>query len=404
MKNLYFIIFTLIGLPVFSQDYWQQRDSVNGPAKAVCGSFVILERGFVVGGLDDFGFKRKMYSYNMFQDDWDDEESIGGVSGDGLQRGSASSFAIGTKGYICLGQSETVPYLDDMWEYDRASGTWSQKANFAGGARKQAISFVIDGIAYVGTGQGMTGLKKDFFKYDPTTNVWIQLNDFTGTARRQAVGFAMGAYGFVGTGDDGVMKKDFWMYTPSTDSWIQKTDFPGTARAGATGWATFPTCLIATGEDINFEYRKDVWEYNYYGNSWVQRTDFPGAGRKNAISFVINGVAFLGTGYSGIFEDDFYAYYGIVGIGEHQQQFQSIVFPNPVKDIATIEVINENVADLKLKVFSMSGQDLSDQLNVQNGIGKIQFDASQLSAGYYFYKLQDFLSGKISSGKVIVRK
>ena len=110
MKNIYFLLFILLGIPVFAQDYWEQRDSVNGPAKAVCGSFVILERGFVVGGLDDFGFKRKMYSYNMFQDDWDDEESIGGISGDGLQRGSACSFAIGTKGYVCLGQSETVPY------------------------------------------------------------------------------------------------------------------------------------------------------------------------------------------------------------------------------------------------------------------------------------------------------
>jgi hypothetical protein len=401
MKKIYLLLFIILGFPVLAQDYWEQRDSVNGPAKAVCGSFVILERGFVVGGLDDFGFKRKMYSYNMFQDDWDDEESIGGISGDGLQRGSACSFAIGTKGYVCLGQSETVPYLDDMWEYDRESGAWTQKANFAGGARKQAVSFVIEGIAYVGTGQALTGLKKDLYKYDPTINAWTQLNDFPSTARRQAVGFAMGAYGFVGTGDDGVLKKDFWMYTPSSDSWIQKTDFPGTARAGATGWATFPTCFIATGEDINFEYRKDVWEYNYYGNSWVQRADFPGPGRKNAISFVVNGVAFLGTGYSGVFEDDFFAYFGIVGLGEHKQQFSTVVYPNPVHELATIEIEHLQVSDLELRLFSLTGQELTGEIIISKFEGKLQFNASYLTPGNYFYKLKETTTGKTSSGKLV---
>jgi hypothetical protein len=227
------------------------------------------------------------------------------------------------------------------------------------------------------------------------------LNDFPSTARRQAVGFAMGAYGFVGTGDDGVLKKDFWMYTPSTDSWIQKTDFPGTARAGATGWATFPTCFIATGEDINFEYRKDVWEYNYYGNSWVQRADFPGPGRKNAISFVVNGVAFLGTGYSGVFEDDFFAYFGIVGLGEHKQQFSTVVYPNPVHELATIEIEHLQVSDLELRLFSLTGQELTGEIIISKFEGKLQFNASYLTPGNYFYKLKETTTGKTSSGKLV---
>ena len=386
---------------VLGQDFWQQRDSVNGPEKSVCGSFVILERGFVVGGLDEFGFKRKMYSYNPYQDDWDDEESIGGFNGDGLERGSLTAFSIGTKGYVCFGQGETVPYMDDLWEYDRATGAWSQKANFTGGARKQAVAFVINAIAYVGTGQSATGLKKDFYKYDPSTNAWTQLNDFAGTARRQAVAFSMGGYGWLGTGDDGVLKNDFWMYNPATDSWIQKTDFPGSPRAGAVGWSTYPTAFIALGEDNTFQYKKDVWEYRYFSNSWVQRTDFPGSGRKNAIAFVINGVAFVGTGYSGVFEDDMYAYYGIAGIKE-AETVSSSVYPNPSD--GKLSIAFDHSADITdLEVFTVSGQQVTGLIQVTPSASGFSLDASSLTSGTYLYRCAGNI-GKVSTGKFCIRK
>lgn len=395
-------IFSIIG--VSAQDYWQQIDSMNGPGKAVCGAFVLQDEGYVLGGLDDFGFKRKMYSYDLFQNDWDDEASIGGTNGDGLERGSATAFAIGNKGYVCLGQGQTVAYLGDLWEYDLETQAWTQKANFLGGPRKQAVSFVINGIAYVGTGQSSTGLKKDFYKYDPLLNSWTQLNDFQGTARRQAVGFELAGNGWVGTGDDGVLKRDFWMYNPATDSWIQKTDFPGTARAGAVGWSTYPTAFIATGEDVNFEYKKDVWEYNFFANAWVQRTDLPGNGRKNAVAFVINDVAYVGTGFSGIFEDDFYAYYGIAGLESNHLSFNSTVFPNPVQDVAQIKIDDALITDIEVQLLTISGQEITNPSNVNMHADKITFDMSNLEVGYYIYHLTDKNTGRRSTGKIAVQR
>jgi N-acetylneuraminic acid mutarotase len=404
MKHLYItaVLFSCLFSTSFSQDYWQQKDSVNGSTKAACGSFVIDGHGFILGGLDDFGFKRKMYSYNPVQDDWDDELSIGGLNGDGLDRGSASTFSIGSKGYICLGQGQTNPYFKDLWEYDDVTHAWTQKADFTGTARRQAVAFAIDTFAYVGTGQDITGLRKDFYRYDPSTNTWTTLNDFPGTARRQAVGFSMGGQAYVGTGDDGVLKNDFWMYNPLSDTWIQKANFPGTARSGATGWGVFPTAFIATGEDINFEYKKDVWEYNYFSNSWVQRTDFPGAGRKNAISFVIDGVAYLGTGYSGVFMDDFYAYYGIVGIDENNMKFSSSIFPNPSREKCTIHVGDENIKDLNLKIFSISGTELTGQIEYSIFGNNFNLNVNSLQAGNYIYVLENKTNSRTSNGKLIV--
>jgi hypothetical protein len=399
-KLLVCVLFVISGLK--AQDFWQQIDSMNGPGKSVCGAFVLEDEGYVLGGLDDFAFKRKMYSYDMFQDDWDEEESIGGPNGDGLERGSATTFSIGNKGYVCLGQGQTVGYLGDLWEYDLETGAWTQKANFLGGPRKQAVSFVINGLAYVGTGQSASGLKKDFFKYDPVLNSWTQLNDFQGTARRQSVGFELAGNGWVGTGDDGVLKKDFWMYNPTSDTWIQKTDFPGTARAGAVGWSTYPTAFIATGEDVNFDYKKDVWEYNFFANAWVQRADLPGNGRKNAVAFVLNDIAFVGTGFSGIFEDDFYAYYGIAGLASNQLSFNSSVYPNPVQNLAYISIEDGVSSDLNIQLFSLSGQELTSELNSNVSGDKIHFDMSSFGNGYYIYRLTDKSTGRSSTGKISV--
>lgn len=402
LKNLLVII---IGFGPYSilygQNYWEQRDSVNGSGKGACSGFVLEGEGYIMGGLDDFGFKRKMYSYDQFQDDWDDEASIGGESGDGLDRASACSFSIAQKGYICLGQGQTNPYFQDLWEYDQLTGAWTQKADFAGSSRRQAVAFTIDNIAYVGTGQDETGLTKDFYKYDPLLNTWTQLNDFPGTARRQAVGFSMGAEGYLGTGDDGVLKNDFWMYVASTDTWIQKANFPGTPRSGATGWGIFPTGFIATGEDINFAYKNDVWEYDFYGNSWIQRADFIGPGRKNAVSFVIDGIAFLGTGYNGTFLDDFYAYHGIVGLNENLKEFKSEVYPNPADNSLIITFENENAMDIDLKLYSITGQDVSSSVQDLKSQNKIELNTSELPAGSYFYRLENS-ANSISTGKLII--
>ena len=183
--NIILVVSTLICGNAFSQDQWVQKDSVNGAPRSVASSFVIDGEGYVMGGLDDGGFRRSMFSYTYWQDDWDDEPSIGGLSGDGLDRGSACAFSIENKGYLCLGQGDTNPFFNDLWEFDEDTDAWTQKANFIGSARRQAIAFVLNKKAYVGTGIDANGLQKDMYQYNAATNVWTQVADFGGTARKE---------------------------------------------------------------------------------------------------------------------------------------------------------------------------------------------------------------------------
>jgi N-acetylneuraminic acid mutarotase len=379
-----FVLATLICTSGFlsAQDFWIPRDSVKGPGKSVASAFVANGQGYIVAGLTSGGFVRSMYSYDVNQDDWDDEQSMGGLNGGGLSRGSACSFSIGGKGYICLGQGDNTDYLNDVWEYDPALDVWSQKANYAGSARRAAVAFVINDIAYVGTGQDVTGLRKDFYKYDPATNLWGAIADFAGTPRKYAVGFAIGNQGYVGTGNDGVMKNDFWQYQVFQNTWVQKASFPGTAREGATGWGSFPDGFIATGEDINNAYCNDVWQYNYFTNAWTQRTSLPAAGRKHAVSFMIGNITYLGTGYNGDLLDDFYAYDGITGIADANDVHEKIrLYPNPCVRNFSINAADPQISTVR--ILDIEGRDVTSDFGINKSGNGFEITVLNAASGMY---------------------
>jgi N-acetylneuraminic acid mutarotase len=384
-----------------AQDVWTQKDSVNGPPRSSCASFVLDGEGWVVSGLDIIDFNRKMYSYDIDQDDWDSEESIGGVNGSGLNRGGAIAFSADGKGFVGLGQGNTAPFYSDLWSYDPESTVWTQKADFIGSARRQAVAFTINDIAYVGTGQDQDGFTKDFYAYDATTNTWVQIADFGGTARKGAVGFTMGAQGYVGTGDDGIYTNDFWQYHPSFDVWAERASYPGTARTGASGWGIFPTAFITCGYDNTFSYKKDVWEYNYFGNVWVQRSNFTGPKRTNASAFVIDGIAYLGLGYNGEYLDDFYAYTPILSIQEDAIKIKMEVYPNPATTFVNIRFTEALPNDTKVILYDMRGKKVST-LDFDYSSNNIQINLNNLTAGAYFYSVQSKNTSFVKSGKLII--
>jgi N-acetylneuraminic acid mutarotase len=387
LKTALFLFNFLVLHVMYAQDYWLQKDTVNGAPKSAASSFVLENRAYLVAGTDDFEYKRKMYSYRADQDDWDNEVSLGGDGGDGLARVGATSFALTqggqTKGYVALGQTQTIAFMNDLWEYDRTTEAWTQKANFTGAPRREAVSFVIANKAYVGTGNSGSGLLADFFTYDPTTNSWAQISDFAGTARRAAVAFSMESYGFVGTGDDGTLRNDFWMFNPQTDQWIQKANFPGGPRSGACGWAAFPVCYLGTGEDAAHTFQNDLWEYNYFLNNWTQRANLPGPGRKNAVAFYLDGWGHIATGYNdGVFFDDLWAYSGTASIASIQTP-EIAVKPNPTVDFLEFEM--QELGTI-VQVYSAVGQEIKFA-SWQQG-SKVTIDTRSFIPGTYFLVLQ----------------
>lgn len=240
----------------------------------------------------------------------------------GSARHRTPMLSIGNKIYTGQGHYNgggTNVLFGDWWEYDPASGTWSQKADYGGGPVYHASGFVIDNFGYVGTGRitasGNT-LTQDFYRYDPQSNNWTQMASFPGPSRRGAVGFAIGEYGYIGTGEPqsgGSMYNDFYRYDPSTDSWNQVASMPTPGRVSSVGFELNGYGYVGTGGFSSWgTAQKDFWRYNPNTNTWSQMADVGTIPRMEASGFSLNGKGYIfngdsqssGTNYNDMYEFD----------------------------------------------------------------------------------------------------
>ncbi len=308
MKKILLIIAILIasGLNIIkAQGTWTQKANFAGIARAGATSFSIGNKGYLgLGEQYPISYK-DFWQYDPVADAWSQKADFGGNG-----RLYAVGFTIDGKGYVGTGQSGAYPnytYYKDFWEYDPISNTWTQKSNFGGTARFGAVGFSIDGNGYLGTGtESLSIVTKDFWEYDPIQNKWTKKADFSGVERQWAVGFNIGSHGYVGTGGSTSLLKDFWEYNPSSNTWTQKSDFGGSARQVAAGFCIGNKGYIGTGETLLNS--KDFWEYDPTLDTWTQKSDFGGTARNQVTGFSIGNKGYMGTGSDASYYKDFWEY------------------------------------------------------------------------------------------------
>jgi Kelch motif len=196
----------------------------------------------------------------------------------------------------------SVPYTQ--------SGNWVTKSQLNGPARSEAVSFVVDDFAYVGTGwDGQNTRYTDFWRYDPVNNVWSQVTSMPDSAfRSSAVAFAANGKGYVGTGYDGFnYLKDFYELDLVANTWTRKADFPGSARYEAVAFGLGALGYVGTGFD-GFNALKDFYQYDPSSDSWTD-IGFSGNKRYGAVTFTNENKAYLVTGInSGVLQYDFWVF------------------------------------------------------------------------------------------------
>jgi N-acetylneuraminic acid mutarotase len=90
--------------------------------------------------------------------------------------------------------------------------------------------------------------------------------------------------------------------------WYKKSSYEGVARSGSVGFVIDGKAYVGTGYDGD-EWLKDFYQYDADKNNWYKKADFPGAARSAAVAFAINGKGYVGTGYDGTnYLKDFYEY------------------------------------------------------------------------------------------------
>lgn len=261
---------------------------------------------------------------------------------DGVSRSDATSFTIGSNGYL-YGGFDGKNRLSDLWEYNTTGNYWTQKASCPGPARSSATSFALDNMGYIGTGFDGENYMKDFWQYNPSNNSWTQKADFAGSARYGAISFGVSGKGYMGTGFDDNYLKDIYTYDPASDTWTLLVGFSGSKRKGATTFVIGTKAYIVCGEN-NGSYVSDCWYYDAAAGVWsasdedgtrktnvVRRIsntssqsfdDAYNIARANGLAMVIDGKVYLACGESGTLRSDVWIYDPATDLWESTTDFE----------------------------------------------------------------------------------
>ncbi len=405
MKTLSIIIIYILCFKsiILSQGAWTQKTDLGGVIRYDAVSFSIGTKGYIGTGwtVESGGYYlNDFWEWDQASGTWTQKADFGGIN-----RDAAVGFSIGTKGYIGLGYFAPIQQKD-FWEWDQVTNVWTPIADFAGVTRENSVGFSIGAKGYVGTGYN-NGLLKDFWEYNPSTDRWTQKADFGGGERELAVGFSIGTKGYIGTGDSAGsdnITMGFWEYDPLIDTWTQKADFGGGPNGAAIGFSIDSMGYIGTGFSNPNIYRKDFWEYNPSTDTWIQKAAFGGTIRGFAVGLSIGTKGYIGTGYSNTTgsKNDFWEYdpSGVSGINEWQSNSHVTVYPNPFTDISTVKIETEAEPPFSFGIYNALGEKVQSLSNINNRI--FALERNGMPAGIYIYYITDCHKNIIGTNKLIV--
>jgi N-acetylneuraminic acid mutarotase len=327
-----------------------------------------------------------LWQYDPANDTWTQKANLLGSP-----RRDAVAFSVDGKGYVGTGidadEALGANKLKDFWAYDPALNTWTQVADYPGVGGLGlyfATAFDLDGKGYVCCGKaGPNSYSNQLWEYKPSLNQWTQRANFPGGVRYQLSSFSIGLYGYVGLGtDQDIYRKDFWKYNAGSNQWTQIANLPASERAASVTFSIGNRGFVCMGTDGGL--LDDLWEYIPEIDYWVSRAPYGGSERKNAVGFVVNGKAYVGTGkgYSGKKQGiEEYTPMQLVGLNEILNAEVS-VYPNPSSDF--IKVNYDMLSPVSLAIYSSTGQLVLSNQHIQN---ESTIDVSNLQSGYYIIRI-----------------
>ncbi|MGV6860694.1 MAG: Kelch repeat-containing protein [Putridiphycobacter sp.] len=384
MKFL-FIILSLFPALLFAESQWNQKAPFPGIARHRASAFVIGDKAYVGMGHYNSGehvIFNDIWEYDPATNSWTQKADFGGTT-----RYQCSAFSIDNFGYLGLGRNTEDNYEKDFWKFDPLANMWYPIGDIPGVARRGATAFVIDKKAYVGLGQTDGGYAVDFYKFDPSNNQWEQVADFIGVQRTSAVSFVYNGKAYVGTGHTyGEALKDFYEYNPSSDYWLRKADVGDTLRQDATGFCLMGKGYIGTGNNVDGSVNyKDFWQYDFETENWKQINDFEGSARRYMVSFVINNTAYCYGGTNGTNLNDLWSFDPLLSVDQNIEISEVKVYPNPATEQINFDLSNLTLENISLEIFNLNGQ-LIDQFSPTKNLNT--YSNSDLLPGFYLYVIR----------------
>ncbi len=364
-----------------TENFWTKKADFSGLKRERAVAFSIGDFGYIGTGVDTAEVVLSdFWKYDPSADTWSQIADI-----PGSERRNAIAFTIGNFGYVGTGMDSVVASapgsqtLADFWQFDPATNSWTQKADYPGSFGNGvyfATGFSIDSKGYLCGGKmGPNFYSNQLWEYKPSLDQWTQLPNFPGGLRYQLASFTIGFKAYVGLGtDQDIYRKDLWEFDATTNQWSAKADFPASERASTSTFTIGQRGFVTLG--ANGGLLDDLWQYNPFTDSWSIKATYGGSPRKNAVSFVVNGKAYVGTGkgYSGK-KASMQEYTPGSVLGTDEIEIELAMYPNPSSDYVNLNYVPEQIDEIVL--YSISGE----MLISGNGIQTIQ--VSDFAQGNY---------------------
>jgi len=206
-----------------STNVWTRKANFGGISRAGAVGFSIGNKGYIGTGDDDTVvccYTTDFWEYDPSTDSWTQI-----ANAPGFPRFGCFGMAAGGYGYVGGGQTPANGIISDFYRYDPLSNSWTQVASLPI-PNAWTTGFSIGSTIYMGTGFNYAGdsasndFINEFWEYDGVANCWTQKSDYGGGVRREAIGFSVGNRGYLGFGaynpaGSGGVFDDFWEYSPS---------------------------------------------------------------------------------------------------------------------------------------------------------------------------------------------
>lgn len=219
----------------------------------------------------------------------------------GGKRYGASSFTVGAYSYICMGIGQTGD-RKDVWQYNPSNNSWTKKADYPGPSRAFSFSFVVNGKAYVGGGghygnslYDLINKHYDLWEYDPAADSWTQKQSFSPNGLSNIEYVA--ATGIESNGYF-IANNFLYRYDPSANQWSVSSSFPWSYSQGGVAVTIGNKGYFGLGFG-----NTTFWEFNPGTGTWTQLASGPSNLGYATLSFVLNNKIYVGN-YNSFYEFD----------------------------------------------------------------------------------------------------
>ena len=259
-------------------NYWTQLADMPDAAVArhSAASFALNGKGYITTGAlrEAPDCLADTWEYDPTSNTWKQMDDYPGGA-----RYGALAFAIDGYGWVGTGYNDNT--LKDFYRFDPNAATgsqWQIHNGFPGLKRYYGTAFVINDEAYICCGINNDTNVEDFWKFDGSA--WTQLRDIANNsdddydddyniARRETVSFVIDGKGYIATGYSGGVTSDYWVYDPATDLWSGDSDddftplteatYGGSSRSAACSFSTGTRGFVLLGQ-TGGSYLEDVYE------------------------------------------------------------------------------------------------------------------------------------------------